>query len=292
MGTLAHDLKYTDIKAGRHGLPKKYNAGDILPEISFAVPKASGCSRKVAVMRALVLSDIHANLEALEAVVADAQIRGGFDAIWCLGDTVGYGPDPGACIDRIREFELVSVAGNHDCAAVGLIDASDFNDDAKAAAVWTASQLDVGQRSFLTSLPMVSVRDAFTLVHGSLRDPIVEYLLDRQSALGTLALLETAYCLVGHSHIPFVCRENQGEPDFTEFPVDEPVALGDERLIINPGGVGQPRDRDPRPSYAICDTSEAVIDRYRVTYNIAKTQEKMRAAGLPVHLIDRLDHGI
>ncbi|MDA0264042.1 MAG: metallophosphoesterase family protein [Chloroflexi bacterium] len=101
-------------------------------------------------MRALILSDIHANLEALEAVLADAQARGGFDVVWSLGDTVGYGPDPGACIDRIREFELVAVAGNHDCAAVGLIDAADFNDAAKAAADWTTGQLNATQRDFLT----------------------------------------------------------------------------------------------------------------------------------------------
>ena len=243
-------------------------------------------------MRALILSDIHANLEALEAVFDDAKSWGGFDVIWCLGDTVGYGPDPAACIDRIREFELVAVAGNHDAAAVGLIDASDFNDAAKAAVDWTSSQLDAEQRDFLTSLPMVSVQEPFTLVHGSLRDPIVEYLLDRYSALGTLALLETKYCLVGHSHIPFLCRDAQGEPEFTDFPEDEQIKLGDERWIINPGGVGQPRDRNPRPSYAICDTEDAVIDRYRVAYDIAKTQEKMRAAALPAHLIDRLDHGI
>ena len=243
-------------------------------------------------MRALILSDIHANLEALEAVFDDAKSWGGFDVIWCLGDTVGYGPDPAACIDRIREFELVAVVGNHDAAAVGLIDASDFNDAAKAAVDWTSSQLDAEQRDFLTSLPMVSVQEPFTLVHGSLRDPIVEYLLDRDSALGTLALLETKYCLVGHSHIPFLCRDAQGEPEFTDFPEDEQIKLGDERWIINPGGVGQPRDRNPRPSYAICDTEDAVIDRYRVAYDIAKTQEKMRAAALPAHLIDRLDHGI
>ena len=243
-------------------------------------------------MRALILSDIHANLEALEAVFADAQVRGGFDIIWCLGDTVGYGPDPGACIDRIREFDLVTVAGNHDCAAVGLIDASDFNEAARAAANWTTGQINAGHRDFLTSLPMVSVQEPFTLVHGSLREPIVEYLLDRQSAAGTLALLTTRYCLVGHSHIPFACRELQGEPEFMEFPEDEPIGLGDERWIINPGGVGQPRDRDPRPSYAICDTEKTIIERHRVTYDIAKTQEKMRTAALPVHLIDRLDHGI
>ncbi|MEE8466114.1 MAG: metallophosphoesterase family protein, partial [Dehalococcoidia bacterium] len=225
-------------------------------------------------MRALILSDIHANLEALEAVLSDAKARGGFDVIWCLGDTVGYGPDPGRCVDRIREFDLVAVAGNHDHAAVGLIDAHDFNDAAKAAAVWTAGQIDPGQREYLTSLPFVSVQDSFTLVHGSLRDPIVEYLLDRNSAVGTLALMETKYCLVGHSHIPFVCCEvagNPQDPEFAEFPEDEPLVLGEERRIINPGGVGQPRDRDPRPSYAIYDSFETVIQRHRVTYDIAKT---------------------
>jgi len=246
-------------------------------------------------MRALILSDIHANLEALEAVISDAQGRGGFDVIWCLGDTVGYGPDPGPCIDRIREFDLVAVAGNHDHAAVGLIDAVDFNDAAKAATNWTSGQIDAEQQGFLSSLPFVSLQGQFTLVHGSLRDPIVEYLLDRNSAVGTLDLMETEYCLVGHSHIPFVCCEVPGdplEPEFNEFPEDEPVALGADRRIINPGGVGQPRDRDSRPSYAVYDSAEGAIQRHRVTYDIAKTQKKMLAAELPPHLIDRLDHGI
>ena len=246
-------------------------------------------------MRALILSDIHANLEALEAVIVDAQSRGGFDLIWCLGDMVGYGPDPSACIDRIREFNLVAVAGNHDHAAVGLIDATDFNDTAKSAAKWTSKQVDAEQRDYLRSLPIVSVQGQFTLVHGSLRDPVVEYLLDRNSAAGTLALMETSYCLVGHSHIPFVCceiQENPEYPEFTEFPEDEPVALGYERRIINPGGVGQPRDRDPRPSYAVYNSDQTAIRRHRVTYDLAKTQKKMKAANLPPRLIDRLDHGI
>ena len=243
-------------------------------------------------MRALILSDIHANLEALEAVIADAQSRGGFDSIWCLGDTVGYGPDPAACIDRICEFDLVAVAGNHDYAAIGLIDASDFNDSAKDAANWTGAQLNLEQQDVLAAMPFVTIQEPFTLVHGSLRDPIVEYLLDRDSAVGTLALLETTNCLVGHSHIPFLCCEVEGEPKFFDFPENKAIDLTDTRQIINPGGVGQPRDRDSRPSYAVYDSSDTRIQRHRVTYDIAKTQKKMRSAGLPSRLIDRLYHGL
>ena len=246
-------------------------------------------------MRALILSDIHANLEALQAVINDAQNRGGFDVVWCLGDTVGYGPDPGPCIDLIREFELVAVAGNHDHAAVGLSLASDFNDAAKIATIWTAAQLTVEQQAFLSRLPFVAIEGPFTLVHGSLRDPIVEYLLDRSSAVGTLRLLETNYCLVGHSHIPFVCCEvvgNSLDPEFTDFPEDQPIELGSERRIINPGGVGQPRDRDSRSSYAIYESECTSIYRHRVTYDITTTQDKMKTEGIPASLIDRLGRGL
>ena len=246
-------------------------------------------------MRALILSDIHANLEALEAVIYDAQDRGGFDVVWCLGDTVGYGPDPGLCIDRIREFNLVAVAGNHDHAAIGRFEVSDFNDAAKTATTWTSEQLRAEHRAFLASLPFVCIEGPFTLVHGSLRNPIIEYLLDRNSAVGTLGLMETDYCLVGHSHIPFVCCEVMGSPldaEFAEFPEDEPISLGSVRRIINPGCVGHPRDRDPRPSYSVYDSESKVIYRHRVSYDITKTQNKMRAVGLPVHLIDRLCHGL
>lgn len=215
--------------------------------------------------------------------------------ICCLGDTVSYGPDPGPGIDRIREFELMAVAGNHGHAAVCLIDASDFNDAAKAATRWTVGQVDSEQRDFLTSLPFVSLQDPFTLVHGSLRDPLVEYLLDRNSAVGTPDLMEDSYCLVGHSHKPFVCcaaPESPRELDFTDFPEDVPVALGVERRIINLGSVAQPCDRDPRPSYALFDSETASIQCHRVTYEIVRTQNKVKAAGLPGHLIDRLEHGI
>ncbi len=257
-------------------------------------------------MRAIILSDIHSNLEALEAVLTDAQARGGFQEVWCLGDTVGYGPDPGPCLDLLcpsaeglrpsaegpRCHNLRIVAGNHDHAAVGKLDVTEFNAAAAAAARWTAGQLSPAHAAFLAGLPLVVTQGAFTLVHGSLRAPLWEYLLEPEAALGTLERLTTRYCLVGHSHIPFICRENQGLPQFVEFTEDWTFTLGEERWIINPGGVGQPRDRDPRPSYAIYDSLPGTVARHRVTYPIAQTQEKMRRAGLPQTLIQRLDFGV
>ena len=250
-------------------------------------------------VRALILSDIHSNLEALEAVVADAQERGGFNEIWCLGDTVGYGPDPDACLDLLRPgvsglggHQLRIVVGNHDHAAVGKMGVEEFNDAAAAAARWTSSRLSQDHAAFLSGLPLVITQGPFTLVHGSLRDPLWEYLMSAEAALGTLKRLTTRFCLVGHTHIPFICRENGGFPKFVEFTEDQVFSLGEERWIINPGGVGQPRDRDPRPSYAIYDSQPATVERHRVTYPIAKTQEKMRRAGLPPPLIQRLDHGV
>ena len=245
-----------------------------------------------AVVRALVLSDVHSNLEALDAVLADAANRGGFDQVWCLGDLVGYGPDPGPCLAVLRSHSLVAVAGNHDFAAVGKRTVQDFNGAAREAAVWTHSQLQAEDSEFLAALPVTETRDPFTLVHGSLRQPIDEYLLDVEAAQATLELLEGRFCLVGHSHLPFICAENGGAPRFKQFVEDEVFPLGAERLIINPGSVGQPRDQDPRSSYAIYDEDLQTIERHRVEYDICRTQAKMRAAGLPEYLVDRLDHGV
>ena len=243
-------------------------------------------------MRALVLADIHSNLEALTAVTDDASSRDGFDVIWCLGDTVGYGPDPGPCLNLLRSYEFVAVAGNHDYAAVGKRDADDFNYAAKAAILWTSGQLSNEECEFLADLPTVATSGQFTLVHGSLRDHLNEYLMAPESALATLEIMQTQFCLVGHSHYPFICCENGGSPEFLQFTEDEIRSLGDERLIINPGGVGQPRDRDPRPSYAIYDDQGMTIQRHRVTYDVQLTQGKMRKAELPDYLIERLNHGV
>ena len=243
-------------------------------------------------MRTLIVSDIHSNLEALEAVIADAEERGGFDTVWCLGDTVGYGPDPSACIARLRGFPLVAVAGNHDYAAAGLIDAADFNGAAYQAIKWTADALNGDEKAYLKGLPLVVRMPLFTLVHGSLRDPIVEYLLHPHQAVVTFNLLETAHCAVGHSHYPFICHENGGMPLFLPPSGSGASPLEPGRCIVNPGSVGQPRDRDPRASYAVYDSDANAVEHHRVEYDIAATQQKMLRAGLPQRLIDRLPRGV
>lgn len=247
-------------------------------------------------MRALIVSDIHSNLEALEAVVADAQGRGGFDTVWCLGDSVGYGPDPEACMDLLMSHPLVAVAGNHDRAALNPRESADFNNAAAVAADWTARRLGQEYLEFLGGLPEVTMAGEFTLVHGSLRAPLREYLLNEEAAASTFGRLTTAYCLVGHSHMPFLCLENRDGPTFVQFSEDEVFPLDQRRWIANPGSVGQPRDYDPRPSYALYvmedRDSHGSLERHRVEYDRAATQEKMRLAGLPRSLIDRLNYGV
>ena len=243
-------------------------------------------------MRALIVSDVHSNLEALNAVLQDAGQHRGFDSVWCLGDMVGYGPDPSACLSRLHEYDLTAVAGNHDYAAAGVIDASDFNGAAYAAIRWTAERLTEKEGAFLAELPTVSIQPPFTLVHGTLRDPVVEYLVHPSQAAVTFNLLTTEYCLVGHSHFPFLCSESGGVPIFLPPREAEEVPLEGQRCIVNPGSVGQPRDRDPRASYAVYDSDANAIEHRRVEYNRAATQSKMRDAGLPQYLIDRLELGV
>ena len=238
-------------------------------------------------MRILIVSDIHSNLEAFRAVLDRAQ-QGAFHLVWCLGDVVGYGPDPGPCIELLREHEAICVAGNHDCAAVGKADIEMFNPYAAAACRWTEEQLTPAHRRYLEELPQVVQQSSFTLVHGSLRDPIWEYLLSCEAAAATFARCTTPHCLVGHSHIPFSCQEGIG---LRQFRGEAQVVLGPGRLIINPGSVGQPRDGDPRASYAVYDTEKQQVEHYRVEYDIAAVQGKMRCAKLPTPPIEPLSQG-
>jgi len=240
-------------------------------------------------MRYAILADIHGNLDAFRAVLKDIEGRGGVDELWCLGDIVGYGPEPSACLSLLREYPHVCVAGNHDWAAAGSIDTADFNPDAAAACKWTAGQLTSAEKKYLQELPLTATRGDFTLAHGSPRDPLYEYIFSAVSAEDNLRGLGTAHCLVGHTHVPAVFRSEGGSCRRESLP---PVLRLGGRSIINPGGVGQPRDGDPRASYAIYDDAGRVIYSYRVPYDIAAVQEKMNRAGLPEYLSLRLSEGL
>ena len=244
-------------------------------------------------MRYALLADIHANLAAFTAVLGDIERRGGVEEFWCLGDIVGYGPDPSPCIELLRKYKHVCVAGNHDLAAIGKLALASFNPDAAFACRWTAKQLSPGDIEYLGSLPSVIEKDDFTLVHGSPREPIWEYVVSVDTAQQNLAYFRTQYCLVGHSHQPavFTCDET-GACSAQYFVMDSPLALGESRLFINPGGVGQPRDGDPRASYAIYDSEDRLVRLYRVVYDIRSTQAKMQAHGLPARLVARLSAGV
>jgi len=241
-------------------------------------------------MRVLVVSDIHANLAAFEAVLEDA---GTFDVIWSLGDIVGYGPEPNACIRLLQEYPHIAIAGNHDWAVLGRLDLAEFNSDARIANLWTREQLTPDARAFLESLPETRVEGDFTLAHGSPRHPVWEYLLYLTAACINFRYFENGVCLVGHTHIPAIFwLPAQGEECFSVPIPEEPLSLkGSERYIINPGGVGQPRDGDPRAAYAVLDTEAMTLTFERTPYDIPRTQEAMRRAGLPPRLIARLDYG-
>jgi len=243
-------------------------------------------------MKYLVIADIHSNLEAFEAVLEDAHNHGGFGHVWCLGDVVGYGPDPSACISLLKTLDPVCVCGNHDLAAVGKIDIGDFNSDAARANRWTSSRLSGDGRDFLLGLPDVLVRDDFTLVHGSPRLPFWEYIAHAFTASDNFKCFDTRYCLVGHTHVPFVFEQDEILVNEGYLGSGDILKLGERRLIINPGGVGQPRDRDPRASYAIYDSEEHALYHYRVSYDIKSTQAKMEKEGLPGFLVSRLSWGV
>ncbi len=241
-------------------------------------------------MRILVLSDIHANFTALEAVIDDA---GDFEATWCLGDLVGYGPDPNECIDRIQELpELTCLVGNHDHAALGLIPLSRFNHDAQAAVAWTKKHLSASNISFLKSLPANVSRDSFTLAHGSPREPIWEYVLDTHVAGRNFKAFETDYCLVGHSHLPLAFHRSDSKTNTSPMIVRAGEVLSlKPRMLLNPGSVGQPRDLDPRASYSILDTGKLTWESRRVSYDVINVQLRILQAGLPERQATRLVAG-
>jgi diadenosine tetraphosphatase ApaH/serine/threonine PP2A family protein phosphatase len=240
-------------------------------------------------VRIAVVSDIHGNLAALDAVLADA---GSIDAVWCLGDVVGYGAEPNECIERLRRLGALCIAGNHDWAAVGRAEVENFTRDAAVAARWTAGQLEASNRTWLAARPEIAVAGDATLAHGSPRDPIWEYVLSAPVALRSLNCFETPLCLIGHSHIPswFATTPDGGmSAEYAgagrEFWTDQ------GRLLANPGSVGQPRDQDPRAAYLVYDSDCQRLRWRRVRYAIRKTQRKILHAGLPPRLAERLAIG-
>ncbi len=243
-------------------------------------------------MQILILSDIHANLVALDTVLKDA---GKFDRIWCLGDIVGYGPEPNACVERLQQFDLVCIAGNHDWAVLDKLDLEEFNPDARRAAMWTRDQLTANNLAWLSALPerIPTQAEKFTLVHGSPRYPIWEYVMTPAVARINFDFFDTLICFMGHTHVPVIFRYIVDEHQATAEPLSEGTSMpvGHERMMINPGSVGQPRDGDPRAAYAILDLEAMTLTHHRVEYDIAATQAKMQAANLPPRLVTRLSYG-
>jgi predicted phosphodiesterase len=241
-------------------------------------------------MQVLIISDIHGNRSALEAVLEKA---GKVDAVWCLGDIIGYGPDPNDCVSIVRDLpNLICLRGNHDSAVIGLTSKDKFNHSAQFVLEWTDEQLNPVHRQYLQSLSPQAVIDNVTLAHGSPRDPIWEYIMDVYTATANFEYFSTPYCFVGHSHLPVLYYLKNGKKlaNVTFVFPDDTTKLP-EKCIVNPGSVGQPRDHDARAAYTIYDTEKNTWTQYRAAYDISEVQERMSRVGLPIEYIQRLDMG-
>ncbi len=241
-------------------------------------------------MRYGIFSDIHGNLEALQAVLAELDSRH-VDMKICLGDLVGYGPDPNECVEIVREQAQVILAGNHDHAAIGRVDTSYFNLYARQAVEWTARHLTPESKAFLESLPFEEYLDDFTVVHATPEDPRRwDYLTSVGDALRNFPKFKGQVCFVGHSHVPIVVALRSNGT--CEVERDNPLSFrpGD-RYIVNVGSVGQPRDMNPDAAFAIYDDVAKEYELCRVPYDVAATQEKIIRAGLPYFLAERLGRG-
>jgi predicted phosphodiesterase len=242
-------------------------------------------------VRIAVVSDIHSNLVAFEKVL-DA--IGEIDQVWSLGDIVGYGPRPNECVARLAASKHLAVAGNHDYAAIGRIGVEDFNTFAALAAQWTTENLADATREYLGALPTVQTSGEFTMVHGSPRGPVWEYVLNVATATASFEHFEGPFCLVGHTHVPSVfARSPDGEVTAHRIVGEAELSLKRPgwRFILNPGSVGQPRDDDPRASCLLIDADRGTASWRRFEYDIAETQQQMRRVKLPARLAERLAHG-
>ena len=247
-------------------------------------------------MRFFVLSDIHSNIEALEACIQRAKLAG-YDAVYCCGDIVGYGPNPIEAIDSVRALNAVTIRGNHDRVAASQDEASEFNPHARRAIFWTRSVLTDTYRNYLASLPLgpVAVEKEAQLVHGAVTHED-DYIFTGADATHNLQLAGKRLTFFGHSHFPAVfANDAHGRPVTPPtYEFDEFTAVrcdGNKRFLINPGSVGQPRDGDSRASFLIWDQERERLEFYRVEYPVDVTQAKMWEARLPPYLIDRLSQG-
>ncbi|HEV8461383.1 MAG TPA: metallophosphoesterase family protein [Gaiellaceae bacterium] len=242
-------------------------------------------------MRVAVISDIHSNLPALQAVLADI-VAETPDEIWCLGDLVGYNAQPNECVDLVREHAALSLCGNHDLAVLGTIDVADFSGDAGAAARWTRTVLGEEQATWLRTLEPKTVRPGVELFHGSPRDAVWDYVLSEHVALISILETEAPVILVGHSHVALALGWDGDQLTGGLAPDGTQVELEGARWLLNPGSVGQPRDGDPRAAWLLIDIPEGRATFRRVPYPIAETQAAIRSQGLPEALAGRLEHGI
>jgi diadenosine tetraphosphatase ApaH/serine/threonine PP2A family protein phosphatase len=241
-------------------------------------------------MRVAVISDIHANLPALEAT-AEAIEGDGADQIWCLGDVVGYGPHPNECCAWARDHADVGLSGNHDLGVIGTLPLDDFAGDAAVAARWAQSVLDPEARAYLSELPSSAVVRGVGLYHGSPRDPVWEYVLSWEAALDAIHDSGTDVTVVGHSHVPLAIPQREGS-EGGHAPAGTQIDLTGGRWLLNPGSVGQPRDGDPDAAWLLLDLDSRRASFRRTPYDVERTQAAIRAAGLPDALAERLAHGV
>jgi predicted phosphodiesterase len=243
-------------------------------------------------VRVAILSDIHGNRHALEAVLDDVR-EAGADELWCLGDLVGYGADPDACVELARERFAICLAGNHDLAVTGGIGIEEFSRGAAVSARWTREVIRAENLAYLEALRPSGVEGAYALYHASPRDAVWEYVLSEQLADLCLDAAERRVSFIGHSHVALAfVREN--ETGRTIGALREPGSTADLRerhWMLNPGSVGQPRDGDPRAAWLLLDTEAEQAEWRRTRYDVAGAQDAIRAAGLPDSLADRLGYG-
>ena len=242
-------------------------------------------------MRIAVVSDVHANLHALEAVLAEVD-KEGFDEMWCLGDVVGYGPKPNECVALVQKRTAICLAGNHDLVVLGKISLATFGGEAGAAAAWTREVLDAPAREFLTTLAPSAVTTGAELFHGSPRDPVWDYVLTEDAARWTFASTTAPLVLVGHSHIALELAGDGTEVRGGQAAAGTTLDLAAARRLLNPGSVGQPRDGDPRAAWLEIDISAGRATFRRTDYPVERTQSEMRDLALPEVLAARLEHGI